>query len=74
MTKQQLDAVKDAIPLSCKIVHKGMEFDGIINGRRLDYPVVHFGCRGENDLRKVEISWALAYRVMTGQCRQIIAG
>jgi hypothetical protein len=70
MTKQQIEAVKSAIPLACKVSANGKEFDGVINGRKLDFPVVHFG---ENDLMRCEISWQLAHRIMTGECRKIIA-
>ena len=59
--------VMDCMPIACKVLADGKSYDGIIEGRKLDFPVVSFNGHGI-----CEVSWQLALRCMKGDCQGII--
>lgn len=58
-------ATSMAIPFTCKVkLGNGRLVDGMVSGRLLKHPVVHFGGQWQGS---IEISWDLASRLYSGE-------
>jgi len=67
MYEKEKDAIRDAMPLSCKVRSNGKVYDGVITWKKRKFPLVIFDRHG-----KAELSWDLAKRCMIGECKEII--